>query len=370
MTKIAFTGDVAFTKHFSGTFADENLLDREIVDFLSSSDYTVVNMEGAVNNGPIQADKPLTHANPVECVDWMKKINGTIWNLANNHAMDCGEEGMKSTLEVAESNKFLTLGAGMDINAAKAPVIIDRDGGIGIVSVTYDERDKAGAETPGCFWAEDEEEVKRQIQEIKQKNKWCIVVSHVGHEFSQMPLPYLRNRYKRYLSYGADVIVGHHPHVVQNYEKFGDKIVFYSLGNFIFDTNYQRAQSYTDCGILLKLQFNEDEFNWDFIPTKIDRKSQRIFKGETPAIFRNISGFEHGLLWPLMARHLSKNEHKKNAFTHPEWSDRTWLQWFLKSDIKKCEKPYGKDLMLGRFLSLFGLWNFADRNIVRYIQEK
>ena len=136
MTQIAFTGDIAFTKYFAKSCLDKKLLDEKVVNYLSSSDYTVVNMEGAVNNGPTKADKPLTHANPSECVEWIKRINGNIWNLSNNHLMDCGVTGLKSTLDVAVKNNFETIGAGLSIEDATKPFIIDKDGGIGIISVT------------------------------------------------------------------------------------------------------------------------------------------------------------------------------------------------------------------------------------------
>lgn len=99
MTNIAFTGDIAFSKHFSGKFTDEKLLSDEIVEFLSSSDYTVANVEGAVSSEKASADKPLLHTNPAECVEWIKKINGNIWNLGNNHTTDCGKNGVISTLD-------------------------------------------------------------------------------------------------------------------------------------------------------------------------------------------------------------------------------------------------------------------------------
>ena len=370
MTQIAFTGDVAFTKHFSQSCSDENLLSEEIVNFLSASDYTVVNVEGAIASNSTRTDKPLTHANPVECVDWIKRINGNIWNLANNHSMDCGNIGMQSTLDAAQKNDCMTIGAGMDLESAQKPVIIDAEGGIGIVAVTYFRQNKADVSSPGCFVAEDEERVKRQIQEIKAKNRWCIVVSHVGQEFSQMPMPYLRRRYKRYLKYGADIVVGHHSHVVQNYEKFGKKTVFYSLGNFIFDTDYQRVQKYTDYGMLIKINFNQDDYSWEYLPIKTDRSNMTIAENESPTIFRNITAFEYGLLWPLSARHLYLNERKKNTFHHPEFGERSWLQWLFKFDIKNCKKPQGRDTLFVRFLSLFHFWKFADNKTAEYIREK
>ena len=370
MTQIAFTGDVAFTKHFSNSYKDEHLLSEKVINFLSSSDYTVVNVEGAISSGATRTDKPLTHANPEECVNVFKKINGNIWNLANNHSMDCGEVGMESTLDVAHKNGCLTIGAGINIDDAEKPVYIDAEGGIGIVAVTYFRQNKADVNKPGCLVAEDEERVKKQIKEVKSKNRWCIVVSHVGQEFSQMPLPFLRERYIRYLNYGADIIVGHHSHVVQNYEKFGDKIVFYSLGNFIFDTDYQRIQSYTDYGMLIKLNFNKDGYSWESLSIKNDRDKLRIAECDTPAIFREITRRQYNLLWPLAARHLCKNEWKKNVFHHPEYAKRTWLEWLFKFDFKKCKKAYGRNVILGRFLSLFRNWKSADKELVNYIQEK
>ena len=370
MTQIAFTGDVAFTKHFSQACSDDNLLSEKIVKFLSSSDYTVVNVEGAVASNETRSDKPLTHANPLECVNWIKKVNGNIWNLANNHSMDCGNVGMQSTLDAAQQNGCMTVGAGMNIESAQKPIIIDAEGGIGIVAVTYFRQNKADAETPGCFVAEDEKRVKKQIKEIKKKCRWCIVVSHVGQEFSQVPMPFLRRRYKRYLKYGADIIVGHHSHVVQNYEKFGKKIVFYSLGNFIFDTDYQRIQKYTEYGMLIKINFNQEDYSWEFLPVKNNRSNSTVSESETPTIFRNINASEYGLLWPLAAKHLCLNERKKNTFHHPDFAKRSWLGWFFKFELKNCEKPQGRDIMLGRFLNLFRFWKFADEKTIQYIKER
>lgn len=99
--------------------------------------------------------------------------------------------------------------------------------------------------------------------EIKEKCRWCVIVVHGGEEFASLPNPYTRVRYLKYLELGADVVVGHHPHVTENYELFEDgKVIFYSLGNFIFDTDYQRAHPYTDEGALLKLIFTEEKVDF------------------------------------------------------------------------------------------------------------
>ena len=370
MTQISFTGDIAFTKHFSRSCQDGELLSDRIIDFLTESDYNIVNVEGAIFDGEITAEKKLTHANPPQCIERIKSMGGNVWNIANNHAMDCGEAGLISTLALAKENGCKTLGAGMNKNEAQAPLTIDAEGGIGIVSVTYFRQNRATDDTPGCFIAEDEADVKKRIEEVKAKNRWCIVVSHVGQEFSQLPMPHVRERYKRYLKYGADIVVGHHSHVVQNYEVFGDKIVFYSLGNFIFDTDYQRVQKYTEYGMLLKLRFEGDKYSWEYLPVKNDREKQRLSECEAPAIFRHVSGFEYGLLWPLAAKHLCLNERKKNIYHNPSHANRTGLEWFMKHEYKNRKSDKGRDILVGRFLNIPQLWIFADRRITRYIREK
>ena len=168
MVQIAFTGDMAFSKHFSQSCMEPNLLSEKVEKFLSESDYTVINVEGAVSSGDLRSDKPLAHANPYDCLYWIKRINGNIWSLANNHAMDCHREGLMSTLAAAHGNGFQTIGIGENVDDAQEPVIIQEAGGIGIFSVTYNRQNEADDNTPGCLVADDEERIKRLIKTIKE----------------------------------------------------------------------------------------------------------------------------------------------------------------------------------------------------------
>ena len=126
---------------------------------------------------------------------------------------------------------------------------------------------KADEGKPGCYSWSDLDEIQKSINEIKKTCRWCIVVAHAGEEFTPLPSPYTRERYHLYLEMGADVVVSHHPHVPMNYETVGDKVIFYSLGNFIFDTDYQRVHLYTDLGVLLKLVFTEEKMDFEAIPS-------------------------------------------------------------------------------------------------------
>ena len=131
----------------------------------------------------------------------------------------------------------------MNISEARKPVIINEGGGIGMFGVGYQRACRVADENKaGCYSWSDLTEIQNTINEIKKECRWCVVVAHAGEEFTPLPSPYTRERYHKYLEMGADIVVAHHPHVPMNYETVGDKIIFYSLGNFIFDTDYQRKQ--------------------------------------------------------------------------------------------------------------------------------
>ena len=161
----------------------------------------------------------------------------------------------------------------------------------------------ATKDSAGIFRWDDMGLIGKRIREIKEKCRWCIVISHGGEEFTALPTPYTRDRYVEYLEMGADAVVGHHPHVPENYEIFDDgKMIFYSLGNFIFDTDYQRAHLYTDDAVLLKLIFAEDKLDFEATGIKINREKGCIETSPLPDIFTNIEEEEYNLLAPLSAK--------------------------------------------------------------------
>lgn len=369
--KIAFTGDMAFSKYFKNRCTDENLISDEVREFLASTDYTVVNVEGSVSSGEISAAKPLVHANPPECADFLKSINGYVWNLANNHSMDCGADGAYDTLKCAEENGCYTIGVGKNIEEAAKPLVLTKDVSVGLVSVTvaFDKEALATESTPGSIGIFDIERIKAQIDEVKSKCRWCVVVAHGNEEFSQLPMPNIRKLYKKYLQMGADIVVGHHPHVAENYETFGDKIIFYSLGNFIFDTDYQRAQKYTDVGVLIKMDFGENDYSWEYMSTKINRDTHTVSKCECPKIFTNVSSCDYKLLWPLQAKHLRINEKIKITFIKPEMKSYSRWQWIVWG-VKRMKEQRGKDVAWGLFFEIFKYWKLSKRkDVIEYIKR-
>ena len=367
MTKIAFTGDVAFSKHFQNTLGPD-LLSDEVVNFLTEADHVVVNVEGSMTVPNFQGGKSLYHVNNPEGVHWIKKIGGDIWNLANNHIMDCGLQGYLDTKALAVEHGCVTVGCGENIHEAERPLILEESGGIGILSLMHTEKQRADEDRPGNVMWDDYERIGRNIKAMKEKNRWCVIVVHGDQEFSYLPMPYARKKYKKYLELGADIVVAHHPHVVQNYETFGDKIIFYSLGNFIFDTDYQRVQKYTEDGVLVKINFAEDSFSWEYLPVKINRETQTIGKGQCPAVFCDINESEYRRLWPVTARNFCRNLRNKKAFLDPAKKDwPLWKWWHF--ELEECKKEYGKDVIRGRLAWYLQLWRLSEKKeIIDYMR--
>ena len=124
-------------------------------------------------------------------------------------------------------------------------------------------------------------------------------------------MPYTRKLYKNFLKWGVDIVVAHHPHTVQGYEKVKNKMIFYSLGNFVFDTNFQRAQYGTDEGMLLKLEFTKDKYELKNYPIKRNRDEETINMVEKNYHFKDVNK-DYKTLWKNDARKLSKiNKNKK-----------------------------------------------------------
>ena len=163
------------------------------------------------------------------------------------------------------------------------------------------------------------------------------------------------------------MIVGHHPHVVQNWEQVGDKLIFYSLGNFVFDTDYQRKQKYSEYGVLVKLHFTETAVTWEHRATKVDRENNRIVSCAPPAIFTGIDSKQYRLLWPLGTVNFSRTDRTAGIWLKPEKAKYGALRW-IWDDIGFHGFSHAMEMLWGRTLARFGFWKKADRSLTDYLR--
>ncbi len=382
-TSLVFTGDVGFDRYMYGQWDDPNLLSEEVLSFLHSADHVITNVEGPIaeaeQNTTTQGAVQLLHTIDPKAIKVFRNMKADVWSICNNHIMDAGEYGIKSTLDFAKKENVQTIGAGMNIHEARKPVIINEAGGIGMFGVGYQRAcRKADEEKPGCYSWSDLDAIQETINEIKSKCRWCIVVAHAGEEFTPLPSPYTRERYRKYLEMGADIVVGHHPHVPMNYETVGDKIIFYSLGNFIFDTDYQRSQFKTELGLLVKLNFTEDSFTYKPMGLKIVRGDEHIVKADLPVIFQDVQEEDFNLLSPLSAKmHIEATKRQMTYLNPTRFKNATEEEW-----AEHFREPLRTGRVPGETLDFFilvplareaekGEWKKCNReDIKQYILEQ
>ena len=338
-TSIVFTGDIGFDRYMDRKWEDEQLISQELLDFFHSADHVCASVEGALIDAADDGSRGIFfHSMNPAATSMYQKIGADLWAIGNNHSMDAGAEGVISTRTIAENLGCKPFGAGLNEVEASEPVYLNEAGGIGMFGVSYmAECIPATATDPGIFRWDDLDYIAKRIAEIKEKCRWCIIVSHGGEEFTSLPSPYTRDRYLKFLELGADVVVGGHPHVTENYELFDNgKAIFYSLGNFIFDTDYQRAHLYTDEGVLLKLIFTEETMTFEAVGTKIIRGEERIIKATLPDIFTNVPDREYELLAPLAAKAFVAEDMRKMIYLEPERftnaSSKVWDGYFFSEE--------------------------------------
>ena len=380
-TSIVFTGDIGFDRYMAGKWEDENLLSAEILDFFHSADHVCANVDGALIDAEDDGSRGVFfHSMNPEATKLLKKIGADIWSIGNNHTMDAGREGVISTRMYASELGCMAFGAGLNEVEASQPIYLEEAGGIGIFGVSYmAECIPATATEPGIFRWDDMDYIAERIAEVKAKCRWCVIVAHGGEEFTSLPSPYTRDRYLQYLELGADVVVGHHPHVPENYELFDNgKAIFYSLGNFIFDTDYQRVHLYTDTGVLLKLIFTEEKLDFEAMGIQILRGEERLTAVQLPDVFTDVPAEEYELLAPLSAKAFVKEDMRKMIYLEPERftgaPEEVWNGYFFSEEpdgyFKGAHMDFGIIVPLSEKAEE-GLWKQSSLETVKqYIMRQ
>lgn len=221
------------------------------------ADAACVNLEGALVSenivGPPKVGPRLQQADSMR--DWLQESGFTHVNLANNHIMDFGAAGLQQTLRTL--NGIESFGAGMCADHAFKPRYLTLDGVrialLGFGEAQFGCLDGDVDSVAGFAWVGGIR-ARNAISEAKASADHVIVQVHAGLESEALPLPEWRRTYREFIDLGVDLVVGHHPHVLQGAEQHGHGWIFYSLGNFYVDRMGKEA---TD-GALLKVVVNSD----------------------------------------------------------------------------------------------------------------
>jgi len=215
-----------------------------VVDALQAADITVGNLECALGDSGEPAPKAYPFRAPPEAAESLALAGFDILSLANNHAMDYGPEALLQGIGLLEAQNIATIGAGANSQAARAPHIMTVHGirlaFLGYVNVPVEWRGfdtrvwEATADSPGLAWG-DPEIIAEDVAAIRPDVDLVIVILHSGYEYIAEPSPDQVAAARAAVAAGADLVIGHHAHILQGIEFYQGKVIAYGLGNFAFD---------------------------------------------------------------------------------------------------------------------------------------
>ncbi len=231
--KLFFAGDVLIRKGVSGElFLSEGLKKR-----FFECDHRSCNLEGPVIDSNC---KKMKKAGPSisqgsGAIKYIKDSGFDLLNLANNHIMDFGKRGGELTKKEAAEMSLDTVGLRSDRSGS--PYLVKDINGIRTAFFSVSENGF------GCLESAEEygydyfmgEKLFSAIKKAAESCDFVVVNVHAGSELFTLPLPEQRSLYREYIDSGADIVIGHHPHVIQGVETYKGKKIYYSLGNFRMD---------------------------------------------------------------------------------------------------------------------------------------
>lgn len=256
---VVVTGDVMFARNMAGVLSLDESPFRHVENVTESADLLLINFENAATTSgcAVKGDVPLK-CDP-SYVPLAKANNNTVAALANNHLFDYGTDGMKDTLKSLDDAGITHIGAGNNESQARQTASSDINGRNYMDSNNFKEYStdvmpQANGSNPG-YSVYDSDVAKCQIQDAKANGSDVVIVYfHFGNEYSRSPNPDQEKMAHEVIDYGADAVLGSHPHVTQGIEMYKGKPIFYSLGNFIFDM----SNSATHIAYIVKIDFVND----------------------------------------------------------------------------------------------------------------
>jgi len=227
-----------------------------LAPILHKADLVTANLEGLLATRGSPMDKSYLIRSHPDTGEILVEAGFDLVHLGNNHALDYGQAALDQTLSALEYFGIGWVGAGSSRERAHAPEILDLNG-LQVAVLGYAAEGWNGSEdvpsTDLIAWAEPDA-VRADVQAVRDRADLVIVQLHAGTEYATSPSPDQVRVARAAIDAGADLVVGHHPHVTQTVERYKDGLIVYSLGDALFDIPRQAAMR----GHLLRIHATED----------------------------------------------------------------------------------------------------------------
>ncbi len=236
-----------------------DVLFNDLLPYFCDADLSIVNLECPL----INESKPIKKNGPVigvesACINGINKAKIDVLNLANNHIMDHGKEGLANTLQICSEVDIATVGAGKDLDNARQILIKEVKGiRIGIIAVAEHEFSIAKENLYGANPL-DLIDYVRVVKRQRDKFDYLVVLVHGGNELYPLPSPRLRDTCRFFVEMGANAVIVQHTHCSGCYEQYNGAYIVYGQGNFIFDIGENQSGQWNK-GFLVQLEISDKD---------------------------------------------------------------------------------------------------------------
>ncbi len=267
LLSMIFTGDVYPDESIRAkydSYGIDGIMSESVQNIMNSADITMINEEFPFGTmGTPAEDKQYTFRVNPSYISMFHEMGVDIVTLANNHTLDYGADALEETFALLDEEGIIYSGAGDTYDRSKELETFEVNGiKVGILSasrviptVSWDSKNQL----PGVFTTYDETALCEAIKEADEICDYVFVYVHWGIEKNTVPEDYERALATSYVSAGADLVIGSHPHVLQGMEFIDGVPVYYSLGNYIF-------HSTTDATMLVSVEADKDGIRTKIIP--------------------------------------------------------------------------------------------------------
>ncbi len=271
---------------------------ERVKHILKKADIAFGNLECPLTDGgsPVLKRRDLIFKGDPDNACALKKAGFDVLNLANNHTMDYGRGGLVSTLNLLQALKIRVVGACLNPELARKPVFVCRHGStIGFIGYTvFPPEGYIYSEDKPDVARVDEERMRKEIGDARKHCDFLVISFHWGKEYEFFASENQKKLAHAAVDSSASLVIGHHPHVLQGIEQYKGKLIFYSLGNFVFDKQIQKG---TDETVILNLKVVNNRWEEaELIPIKIVNCQPRIATGsDGEHILKRLQMYSQGM---------------------------------------------------------------------------
>jgi len=239
---LLFVGDLMFDRNIriAAQKSGNDFIFAPIATILKNQQLVVANLEGPITNFPSKSvgsaiGSPANYIFTFDpsLAETLKQHQISLVDLGNNHILNFGQAGLDQTLEflkTAQVQYFGQIGPTQDFKSLPLAQIIELNQQK-IAFISYNQFSTGQPETV----------IETEISTLKLQADWVIVLAHWDREYEPVALPATVKLAHRFIDAGADLVIGSHPHVIQNHEIYQGREIYYSLGNFVFDQYFEPA---------------------------------------------------------------------------------------------------------------------------------